>query len=168
MPQLSPEEAGRELCDLAFGIIEQNWLEQHVGKVIDLKTLDNLDAAEWELTYFILFAITNGCGMYAAADPQRATAVLKVFHAGLLRHIADQAGQVIAEAHQQNLPERYRLYGDAVKGKDKNSRLSMLGEAAAIQILGKPIEDSSTRDNFRETMKVIFTEVKQAAIKILQ
>jgi len=39
MPQLPPEEAGQELSDLAFGIVEQHWLEQHIGKVIDLKTL---------------------------------------------------------------------------------------------------------------------------------
>ena len=31
MPQASPEEVGRELSDLAFGIVEQNWLEQHIG-----------------------------------------------------------------------------------------------------------------------------------------
>ena len=77
---------------MAFGIIEQNWLQEHIGKVIDLKTVPDLDAAEWELTYFILFAITNGCGTAAAKDPMRTTAVLKAFHRVVLQHIADQAG----------------------------------------------------------------------------
>ena len=76
MPQASPEEVGRELSDLAFGIIEQNWLEQHVGKIVDLKSLDQLrlNVAEWELTYLILFAITKGCGTFSAMDPARTTA----------------------------------------------------------------------------------------------
>src|SRR2546427_392312 len=49
MPQASPEEVGRVLSDLAFGIIEQNWLEQHVGQTVDLKSLDQLrlNLAEW-------------------------------------------------------------------------------------------------------------------------
>ena len=73
MPQASPEEVGQELSDLAFGVVEQNWLEQHIGKVVDLKSLDQsqLNAAEWELTYLILFAITNGSGTFSAADPER-------------------------------------------------------------------------------------------------
>ena len=73
MPQAPPEEVGRELSDLAFGIVEQNWLEQHIGKVVNLKALDQfqLNVAEWELTYLILFAITNGCGTFAAVDSAR-------------------------------------------------------------------------------------------------
>lgn len=168
MSEVSPEEVGRELSDLTFGIIEQNWLQEHIGKIIDLKTHSDLDAAEWELTYFILFAITDGCGAVAAKDPTRTTAVLKAFHRILLQHIADQAGPEIAAGHQQNLPARYRLYGDAARGEDKNSPYKLLGEAAAIQILGNPIEDSQTSDNFRETMKVMFTEVRDTAIKTMQ
>jgi hypothetical protein len=168
MPEASPEQIGRELSDLAFGIIEQNWLEQHIGKVIDLKTLDDLDAAEWELTYFILFAITHGCGTFATLNPDSTTAALKAFHSIFLRQIADQAGQGIADGHQQNLPARYRLYGEAVKGEEKNGRYRLLGEAAAIQILGKTIEDSHAADNFRETMKVIFSEVREAALRTMQ
>jgi len=165
MPGDSPEQIGRELSDLAFGIIEQNWLEQHIGKVIDLKTIENLDVAEWELTYFILFAITQGFGTLAAANPERTTAALKAFHGILLRQIAEQAGREIADAHQQNLPARYRLYGDAVRGEDKNGRYALLGEAAALQILGKSLEDSQTADNFRETMRVIFSEVSDSALR---
>jgi hypothetical protein len=168
MSDVSPEEVGRELSDLAFGIIEQNWLQEHIGKVIDLKSVPDLDAAEWELTYFILFAITNGCGAVASQDPTRTTAVLKAFHRIVLQHIADQAGPEIAGAHQNNLPARYRLYNDSVRGEDKNSSYRLLGEAAAIQILGKGIEDSQTSDNFRETMKVIFGEVRDTAIKTMQ
>jgi hypothetical protein len=168
MPMSSPEEVGRELSDLAFGIVEQHWLEQHVGKVIDLKTLDHPDAAEWELTYLIFFAITHGCGISAGADAEHRTAVLKAFHRILLRHIADQAGQEIADAHQKNLPERYRLYREAILGEGKNSPYRLLGEAAAIQILGKAITDPHTADNFRETMRVIFTEVQDAAMKVMQ
>jgi hypothetical protein len=167
MPDPSPEQVGRELSDLAFGIIEQNWLEQHIGKVIDLKAIENLDAAEWELTYFILFAITQGCATFASTNPERTTAALKAFHGILLRHIADQAGQEIADAHQQNLPARYRLYGDAVKGEEKNGPSTLLGQAAAIQILGKSIEDAQTADNFRETMKVIFSEVSDSALRTM-
>jgi hypothetical protein len=167
MPDASPEQVGQELSDLAFGIIEQNWLEQHIGKVIDLKTIENLDAAEWELTYFILFAITQGCATFASTNPERTTAALKAFHGILLRHIADQAGREIADAHQQNLPARYRLYGDAVKGEEKNGRYTLLGQAAAIQILGKSIEDPQTADNFRETMKVIFSEVSDSALRTM-
>ena len=168
MTETTPEHLGRELSDLAFGIVEQNWLEQHIGKAIDLKTIDQRDAAEWELTYFILFAITHGCGTFASTDPGHTTAVLKAFHGILLRHIAEQAGQEVADAHQQNLPARYRLYGDAVKGEEANGQYQLLGEAAAIQILGKAIEDPHAADNFRETMKVIFSEVRGAAIRIMQ
>jgi hypothetical protein len=168
MSDVSPEQVGRELSDLAFGIIEQNWLQEHIGKVIDLKTVQDLDAAEWELTYLILFAITNGCGTAATKDPTRTTAVLKAFHRVVLQHIADQAGSEIAGAHQNNLPARYRLYNDSVRGEEKNSPYRLLGDAAAIQILGKGIEDSQTSDNFRETMKVIFLEVRDAAIKTMQ
>jgi len=168
MSDVSPEQVGRDLSDLAFGIIEANWLQEHIGKVIDLKTVQDLDAAEWELTYFILFAITNGCGTVAAQDPARTTAVLKAFHRVVLQHIADQAGPEIAGAHQNNLPARYRLFNDSVQGEDKNGSYRLLGEAAAIQILGKAIDDSQTSDNFRETMKVIFWEVRDAAIKTMQ
>ena len=169
MPQASPEEVGRELSDLAFGIVEQNWLEQHVGKAVDLKGLDpdHLNAAEWELTYLILFAITKGCGTFSETDPARTTAVLKAFHNTLLRHIADQAGQEIADGHQKNLPARYRLYAEAIKGEDKNGSYRLLGEAAAIQILGRPVEDPHLADNFRETIKVIFGEVRDAATKVM-
>jgi len=166
--ETTPEHLGRELSDLAFGIVEQNWLEQHVGKVIDLKTIEQRDAAEWELTYFILFAITHGCGTFASTHPERTTAVLKAFHGILLRQIAEQAGQEVADAHQQNLPARYRLYGDAVKGEETNGRYQLLGEAAAIQILGQAIDDSHAADNFRETIKVIFSEVRGAAIRTMQ
>src|SRR6266516_3730506 len=95
MPQASLEEVGRELSDLAFGIVEQNWLEQHVGKTVDLKSLDQLrlNVAEWEFTYLILFAITNGCGSFSAVDSARTTAILKAFHSTVLSHIAEQAGQ---------------------------------------------------------------------------
>ena len=168
MTETTPEHLGRELSDLAFGIVEQNWLEQHIGKVIDLKTIEQRDAAEWELTYFILFAITHGCGTFASTDPERTTAVLKTFHGILLRQIAEQAGQEVAGAHQQNLPARYRLYGDAVKEEESNGRYQLLGEAAAIQILGKAIDDSHAANNFRETMKVIFSEVRVAAIRTMQ
>jgi hypothetical protein len=168
MPPSSPEDIGRELSDLAFGIIEQNWLEQHLGKVLDLKSLEHPDVAEWELTYLIFFAITSGCGELAPTDPERATAILKSFHVIVLRHIAEQAGQEIADAHRANLPGRYRLYGDAVKGETKNGRYELLGEAAALQILGKPLEDPQTADLFRETIKVIFTEVRDTAVKTLR
>src|SRR5205807_7304648 len=94
--ETTPEHLGRELSDLAFGIVEQNWLEQHIGKVIELQTIVQRDAAEWELTYLILFAITHGCGTFASTDPERTTAVLKAFHGLLLRHIAEQAGQEVA------------------------------------------------------------------------
>jgi len=169
MPQASPEEVGRELSDLAFGIVDQNWLEQHVGKAVDLKglTQDQINAAEWELTYLILFAITNGCGTFSATAPERTTALLKAFHTTLLGHIAEQAGQDIADAHEKNLPARYRLYAQTVEGEDKTSAYRRLGEAAAIQLLGGPIEDRLTFDNFRETIKVIFMEVRDAAIKVL-
>jgi hypothetical protein len=169
MPSSSPEEVGRELSDLAFGIVEQNWLEQHVGKAADLKTFDQpqLNAAEWELTYLILFAITTGGGTSSTSDPGRTTAILKAFHTAFLRHIADQTGQDIAEAHEKNLTARYRLYAQAIEGEEKTGPYKLLGEAAAIQILGTPIEDPLTADNFRETIKVIFTEVRAAAIKTM-
>jgi hypothetical protein len=169
MPSSSPEEVGRELSDLAFGIVEQNWLEQHVGKAADLKTFDQpqLNAAEWELTYLILFAITTGGGTFSTSDPGRTTAILKAFHTAFLRHIADQTGQDIAEAHEKNLTARYRLYAQAIEGEEKTGPYKLLGEAAAIQILGTPIEDPLTADNFRETIKVIFTEVRAAAIKTM-
>jgi hypothetical protein len=173
VPRASPEEVGRELSDLAFGIIEQNWLEQHIGKIVDLKSLDQLqlNVTEWELTYLILFAITSGCGSSSAADPERTTAVLKAFHATLLAHIVEQAGQEVADEHKKNLPARYRLYGQAIAGEDTNKPYKtpyrLLGEAAALQILGKPLTDTHDADNFRETIKVIFTEVREAAIKIM-
>jgi hypothetical protein len=168
MSQSPPEEIGRELSDLAFGIIEQNWLELHLGKVLDLKSLAQLDAAEWELTYLIFFAITNACAVAAPTDSVRATAILKTFHAILLRQIADQAGQHIADAHRKNLPARYRLYGDAIKGEAKNGPCTLLGQAAALQILGEPIEDPASADLFRETIKVIFMEVRDAAVKVIR
>jgi hypothetical protein len=170
MTQAPPEEVGRELSDLAFGIVAQNWLEMHVGKAVDLKGLppEQLNAAEWELTYLILFAITKGCGTFAGTDPERTTAVLKAFHSTLLRHIADQAGQDIADGHQKNLPSRYRLYGEAVKDEGKDGPHRVLGEAAAIQLLGRPIEDPHLADNFRETIKVIFMEVRDAAAKVMR
>ena len=173
MPQASPEEVGQELSDLAFGVVEQNWLEQHIGKVVDLKSLDQLqlNVAEWELTYLILFAITNGCGTFSAADPARTTAILKAFHSTLLSHVADQAGQDVADEHKKNLPARYRLYGQTLEGEDTNkpykTPFKLLGEAAALQILGKPLADPHDADNFREAIKVIVTEVREAAIKIM-
>ena len=142
MPQAPPEEVGRELSDLAFGIIEQNWLEQHVGKIVDLKSLDQLrlNVAEWELTYLILFAITNGCGTFSAMDPARTTAILKTFHSMLFSHIAEQAGKDVADEHKKNLPARYRLYGQTLEGEDTNkpykTSYRLLGEAAALQIVG--------------------------------
>jgi len=173
MPQASPEEVGRELSDLAFGIIEQNWLEQHVGKIVDLKSLDQLrlNVAEWELTYLILFAITNGCGTFSAMDPARTTAILKTFHSMLFSHIAEQAGKDVADEHKKNLPARYRLYGQALEGEDMNKPYKtpyrLLGEAAALQIVGQPLTDPHDADNFREAMKVIFTEVREATIKVM-
>jgi hypothetical protein len=160
-----PEEVGRELSDLAFGIVEQNWLEQHVGKVVDLKSIGHLDAAEWELTYLILFAITKGC---ASAQRDWTTQVLKAFHSAVLAVIASQAGQDIADGHKTNLPARYRLYEDALKGEEASGPHKLLAEAAAIQILGRSIEDPHTAENFRETIKVIFTEVKEAAMKVMR
>jgi len=173
MPQASPEEVGRELSDLAFGVVEQNWLAQHIGKVVDLKGLDQLqlNVAEWELTYLILFAITDGCGTFSAADPARTTAILKAFHATLLSHIVEQAGREVADEHKKNLPARYRLYGQAIEGEDTNKPYKtpyrLLGEAAALQILGKPLTDPHDADNFRESIKVIFTEMREAAIKVM-
>lgn len=168
MPHTSPEEVGQELSALAFGIVEQNWLEKYVAKVIDLKTIEHLDAAEWELTYLILFAITKGCSAFASADAERTTNILKAFHVALLSHIGSQAGQEIVDAHKKNLPARYRLYEDTIKGEDSKGAHRLLGEAAALQILAKPIEDPPTADNFRETIKVIFTEVKEAATKVMR
>ena len=173
MPQASPEEVGRELSDLAFGIIEQNWLEQHVGKTVDLKNLDQLrlNVAEWEFTYLILFTITKGCGTFSALDSPRTTAILKAFHSTVLSHIAEQAGQDVADEHKKNLPARYRLYGQTLEGEDTNKPYKtpyrLLGEAAALQILGQPFTDPHDVDNFRETIKVIFTEVREATIKIM-
>ncbi len=173
MPQASPEEVGRELSDLAFGIVEQNWMEQHIGKAADLKGLDQLqlNAAEWELTYLILFAITNGCGRFSAADSERTTAILKAFHSTFLSQIAEQAGQEVADKHKKNLPTRYRLYGQTIEGEDTDKPYKtpyrLLGEAAALQILGKPLTDTHDADNFRETVKVIFTEVREATIKVM-
>ena len=173
MPQASPEEVGQELSDLAFGVVEQNWLAQHIGKAVDLKGLDQLqlNVAEWELTYLILFAITNGCGTFSAADRARTTAILKAFHSTLLSHIAEQAGQEVADEHKKNLPARYRLYGQTLEGEDTNKPYKtpyrLLGEAAALQILVKPLTDPHDADNFRESIKVIFTEVREAAIKIM-
>ncbi len=34
-------------------------------------------------------------------------------------------------------------------------------------MLGKPLTDPHDADNFRETIKVIFTEVREAAIKVM-
>ena len=169
MTQAPAEEIGRELSDLAFGIVEQNWLEVHVGKVVDLTRLspELLNAAEWELTYLILFAITKGCGSFSETDPERTTAILKSFHSTLLKHIAEQAGQDIADGHQKNLPSRYRLYGEAVKDEGKEGSYRLLGQAAAIQLLGQPMEDPQLGDNFRETIKVIFTEVRDATVKVM-
>ena len=173
MPQASLEEVGRELSDLAFGIVEQNWLEQHVGKTVDLKSLDQLrlNVAEWEFTYLILFAITKGCSTFSALDSARTTAILKAFHSTVLSHIAEQAGQDVADEHKKNLPARYRLYGQTLEGEDTNKPYKtpyrLLGEAAALQILGQPFTDPHDVDNFRETIKVIFTEVREATIKIM-
>src|SRR5438105_7045960 len=173
MPQASPEEVGRELSDLAFGIVEQNWLEQHIGKVVDLKTLDQLqiNVAEWELTYLILFAITSGCGTFSAADSARTTAILEAFHSTLFSHIADQAGQEVADEHKKNLPARYRLYGPAIEGEDTNkpykTPYQRLGEAAALQIAGKHAPHPHDADHFRETTKRIVTDMQEAALKIL-
>lgn len=174
MPLAAPEDLGRELSELAFGIIEQNWLTEHIGKAVDVKSLDPMqtNAAEWELTYLILFAITSGCGTFSATDRDQATAALKAFHSTFLKQIAAQAGQDIADAHEKNLVPRYRLYGQTIEGEDTThpsykTSYKRLGEAAAIQILGKPIEDPQAADIFRETIKVIFTEVREAAIKVM-
>ncbi|MEK6606020.1 MAG: hypothetical protein AABY77_09075 [Nitrospirota bacterium] len=174
MPIAAPDELGRELSDLAFGIIEQNWLAEHIGKAVDVKSLDPMQAsaAEWELTYLILFAITNGCGTFAAADRDRTTAALKAFHATFLKQIGEQVGQDIVNAHEKNLVPRYRLYGQTLESEDTThpykTRYQRLGEAAAIQLLGKPIEDPQAADIFRETIKVIFTEVREAVIKVMR
>lgn len=174
MPIAAPEELGRELSDLAFGIIEQNWLKEHIGKAVDVESLDptQANAAEWELTYLILFAITSGCGMCAVTDRDRTTAALKAFHTTFLKQIAEQVGQDITNAHEKNLVPRYRLYGQTIEGEDtkslSTSPYKRLGEAAAIQILGKPIEDPQAADIFRETIKVIFTEVREATIKVMR
>ena len=168
MSHSSPEEIGQELSALAFGIIEQNWLETHVGKVLDLARIENLDAAEWELTYLVLFAITKGCGAFGSADPVKTTHALKAFHVAVFSQIASQAGQDIADGHKKNLPTRYRLYEDTVRGEDNKGPHTLLGQAAALQILGKPLEDPQIADNFRETIKVIFTEVKDAAMKVMR
>jgi len=142
MPIAAPDELGRELSDLAFGIIEQNWLAEHIGKAVDVKGLDPMQAsaAEWELTYLILFAITSGCGTCAATDRDRTTAALKAFHSTFLKQIGEQVGQDIANAHEKNLVPRYRLYGQTLEGEDTThpykTRYQRLGEAAAIQLLG--------------------------------
>src|SRR3989449_11298108 len=122
MPQAPPEEVGRELSDLAFGIVEQNWLEQHIGKTVDLKNLDQLrlNVAEWEFTYLILFAITKGCGTFSALDSARTTAILKAFHSTVLSHIAEQAGQDVADEHKKNLPTRYGPHGQTLEGEHPN------------------------------------------------
>ncbi len=174
MPLATPEELGEELSELAFDIIEQNWLKAHIGKAVDVKNLDPMqaNAAEWELTYLILFAITSGCGTFSATDRDRTTAALKAFHATFLKQIAEQVGTAIVDAHEKNLVPRYRLYGQTLEGEDTThpykTRYQRLGEAAAIQILGKPTEDPQTVDMFRETIKVIFTEVREAVIKVMQ
>ena len=174
MPLIAPEELGRELSELAFGIIEQDWLKEHIGKAVDVKSLDLMqtNAGEWELTYLILFAITSGCGTFSATDRDRTTAALKAFHTAFLKQIGEQAGQDVAAAHEKILVPRYRLYGQTIEGEDTthpyNSQYKRLGEAAAIQILGKPIEDPPTADIFRETIKVIFTEVREAAVKVMR
>jgi hypothetical protein len=173
MPQATPEEVGQELSDLAFGIIEQNWLDLHVGKAVDIKSFDEptRNEAEWELTYLILFAITKGAGTFSIADPVRTTAILKAFHATVLAQIAEKTGREIADEHQKNLVPRYKLYGQTIEGEDTQkpykTSYKRLGEAAALQILGHPIEDPQTADLFRETIKVIFTEVREAAIKVM-
>jgi len=174
MPPATPEELGRELSDLAFGIIEQNWLKEHVGKAVDVTRFDQVEAnaAEWEITYLILFAITSGCGTFSETDRERTTAALKAFHAEFLKQIAEQAGPDVAAAHERNLVPRYRLYGQTIEGEDVTppykTSYKRLGEAAAIQILGKPIEAPQTADAFRETIKVIFTEVQEATLKVLR
>ncbi len=173
MPPASPEDVGRELSDLASGIIEQNWLEQHVAKAVDLKSWDEAqrNTAEWELTYLVLFAITKGCGAFAAADSARTTAVLKSFHVEFLKVIAEHAGADIAGEHQKNLVPRYKLYGQTIEGEDESSSsptaFARLGQAAALQILGKAIDAPQDADMFRETIKVIFTEVREAAMKVM-
>ena len=173
MPQATPEEVGQELSDLAFGIIEQNWLDLHIGKAVDIKSFDEpkRNEAEWELTYLILFAITKGCGTFSIADPVRTTAILKAFHSTVLAQITEKAGREIADEHQKNLVPRYKLYGQTIEGEDTQkpytTPYTRLGEAAALQILGHPIEDPQTADLFRETIKVIFTEVREAAIKVM-
>src|SRR2546428_10205468 len=105
MPQASPEEVGGELSGLAFGIVEQNWLEQYIGKVVNLKALDQLqlNVTDPPPPPLILFAITNGCGTLSAADSERTTAILKTFHSTVLSHIAEQAGQEVADEHKKNL-----------------------------------------------------------------
>src|SRR5207245_8836355 len=120
MPHASPEEVGRELSDLAFGIVEQNWLEQYIGKVGNLTALDQLqlNVTEWELTYLILFAITNGCGTFSAADSERTTAILKAFHSTVLSHIEEQAGQEVAAEPQKNLHAQSRLEWRANEGTE--------------------------------------------------
>ncbi len=174
MPLATPEELGEELSELAFDIIEQNWLKAHIGKAVDVKNLDPMqaNAAEWELTYLILFAITSGCGTFSATDRDRTTAALKAFHATFLKQIAEQVGTDIVDAHEKNLVPRYRLYGQTLEGEDTThpykTRYQRLAEAAAIQILGKPIEDPQAADIFRETIKVIFTEVREAVIKVMR
>ena len=78
----------------------------------------------------------------------------------------------IIAAHEKNLVPRYRLYGQTIEGENTQSPYptpyTRLGEAAAIQLLGKPIEDPQAADIFRETVKVIFTEVREATIKVLR
>ena len=173
MSQVAPEEVGQELADLVFGIVEQNWMDTHIGKAVDVKGFDEAkrNEAEWELTYLILFAVTSGCGTFAAADPQRTTATLKSFHVNLLAQIAEQAGQAVADAHKLNLAPRYKLYGQTIEGEDTthpySTAYAKLGDAAALQILGAPIDDPQAADIFRETVKVIFTEVREAAIKVM-
>src|SRR5881409_3204884 len=136
MPQASPEEVGRELSDLAFGIVEQNWLEQYIGKVVNLKALDQLqlNVTEWELTYLILFAITNGCSTFSAADSERTTVILKAFHSTLLFHIVEQVGQEVVDEHKKNLPTQYQLYEPTIENKDTNKPYKtpyrLLGETA--------------------------------------
>src|SRR2546429_2185113 len=172
MPQASPEEVGRELSDLAFGIIEQNWLEQHVGKTVDLKNLDQLrlNVAEWEFTYLILFAITKGCGTFSAVDSARTTAILKGFHSTVLSHIAEQAGQDVADEHKKNLPARDRLDGQTLEGEDTNKPYKtpyrLLGEAGPLQILGSAFSGPHAVDNFREAISVVFTERGAATLTI--
>src|SRR5207302_8575018 len=129
------------------------------------------NVAEWEFTYLILFAITNGCGSFSAVDSARTTAILKAFHSTVLSHIADQAGQAVADEHKKNLRARTRLHGQTLDGEDTNKPYKtpyrLLGEAAALQILAQAFTDPHAADNFRETIKVIFTEVRAATIKIM-